>query len=267
MSCRALLEPSALACVECGIKVGESDKSATTHGGEAIQSGRNSLSFQEDRNTRKFEASLTDTAMQALGGVFGDLFAQRGAVRGQQAFSGIAPKEGHLLEGGKQLPSSTVVLPMTDTPSPPPPTEEQFASPQTSDDKARVLKFFSSNGDKLELMDSRLKAASRLDYVRRLTYLFLYAHELHGRMSIPESDLNTVIQTAKMMDASGNARTWIRKRIGIATEGEGAVKLTFKGREDAQKALDNAHDANMPDTWNPDKATQKSKAAKGKKKA
>jgi len=84
-------------------------------------------------------------------------------------------------------------------------------------------------------------------------------------MSVAEPDLNALIQTAKMMDTSGNARTWIRKRIGIATEVEDGVKLTFKGREDAQKALAGALDPTIPDTWNPDKVTPKPKSAKGTK--
>ena len=35
----------------------------------------------EDRNSRSFEASLTDSAMHGLGDVFGELFAQRGVGR------------------------------------------------------------------------------------------------------------------------------------------------------------------------------------------
>jgi hypothetical protein len=264
MSCRALLEPSAAACVECGTKVGESG-AVSTQNGDGMPSGRNTLSFQEDKNTRKFEAALTDTAMQALGGVFGDLFAQRGTVRAAQQFPALSAKKSHTFDAGRLPPPPPVILP--DEPPPPPADVTTTPVTEANPDKARVLRIFSSSGNNLELMDNRLKARSGLDYVKKLTYLFLYAHECHGRVSVAEQDLNALIQTAKMMDTSGNARTWIRKRIGIATEGEDRVKLTFKGREDAQTALTNALDPNIPDPWNPDKVTPKPKGAKPKKKA
>ena len=87
-------------------------------------------------------------------------------------------------------------------------------------------------------------------------------------MSVPERDLNTMITTAKMMDGSGNARRWLRKRVGILTEGEDNVQLDFKGREEARKALKAALDPSAQDGWNPDKVTRGSKSTKnGKGKA
>jgi hypothetical protein len=263
MSCRALLEPSAAACVECGAKVGEPG-TFSTQSGDEVPSGRNTLSFQEDKNTRKFDASLTDSAMQALGSVFGDLFAQRGTVRAAQQFPILPPTQSPTFEAGRLPAPPPAIAP--DEPTIPPADVTTTPVTEANPDKVGVLRIFSSNGDKLELMDNRLKASNASDYVRRLTYLFLYAHECHGRMSVAEQDLNALIQTAKMMDPSGNARTWIRKRIGIADEGEGRLKLTFKGREDAQNALRNAVDTNIPDVWNPDKVPPKPKGTKAKKK-
>jgi len=42
---------------------------------------------------------------------------------------------------------------------------------QDSDDTAKLLKLFKINGNSIDLSDNRLKAKSRTDYVRRLTYL------------------------------------------------------------------------------------------------
>src|SRR5215467_12730173 len=87
MKCRELLEPGAMACVECGTRVGQpvdgADGTATqTHPvASTIPVNRNTLSYHEDRNSRRVEASLTDAAMHGLGDVFGELFAQRGVGR------------------------------------------------------------------------------------------------------------------------------------------------------------------------------------------
>src|SRR6266516_4317429 len=72
MKCREPLEPAGLACVECGTRIGE-----TVDPGEGASTvaatqpaNRNTLSYHEDRSSRRFEASLTDNAMNGLGDVF-----------------------------------------------------------------------------------------------------------------------------------------------------------------------------------------------------
>ena len=54
MSCRALLEPDAVACVECGVKIAEigtQTPTSTTPEAAAVPSRRNTLSFREDKKT------------------------------------------------------------------------------------------------------------------------------------------------------------------------------------------------------------------------
>jgi hypothetical protein len=246
--CRELLEPAALACVECGTRVGQDpenpDKEASPLDA-AVQPHRNTLSYQETRNNRTFQASLTDTAIQGLGDVLGDFFAQRGAVRTPNQVRSFVkdqlalqppPRETTEPVNGNNQPAS-VIAPAGDTEA----------------DKDRVLKFFHANGETLELTDNRLKAKNGSDFVRRITYLFLYAHELHGRPSVPYKQLKMILRTAKMLDS--NARAWIGKRVGVADGGEDSLKLNAKGREDAIKVLNDALDPNIQDEWNPDKKT------------
>ena len=83
MKCRDALESAAVACVECGTRIGQ-----TIDSGDGVSTAagippttRNTLSYHEDRNSRRFEASLTDNAMNGLGDVFSELFAQRGIGR------------------------------------------------------------------------------------------------------------------------------------------------------------------------------------------
>jgi hypothetical protein len=266
MNCRALLEPDAAACVECGVKTGEagpqSGTAAVTATGATVASGRNTLSFQEDKNNRRFDASLTDEAMQALGSVFGDLFAHRGTVRLPPRIAGTQTKQAATIQGVTLAIPAAVETPAVSNAEPtPPPTP---ASTDGHPSKTDLATFFAENGDNLELIDNRLKASSQADYTRQLTYLFLYAHEAHGRMSVPERDLNTLLNAAKVMDANGNTRSWLRKRVGIVDEGDSNVKLNAGGRDGAKKALRDALDVNLPVTWSPDAISTKPKSSKAK---
>jgi hypothetical protein len=259
MSCRSPLEPDAIACIECGIKIGEmGTHTVTSPETAAVPPGRNTLSFQEDKNNRRFEASLTDVAMQSLGGVFGDLFAQRGVVRLPSQLAGAPARQPPIVQGVTLAIPPSVELPEVLNPP-------SSVNPDPNSDKEKITAFFSSSGEKLELIDNRLKASSGADYLRQLTYLFLYAHELHGRMSVPERDLNIMLTAAKMMDGSGNTRRWLRARVGIADEGEGNVKLNNVGRDAAKKTLRDALDTNIVVAWNPDSAASKPKVAKSSK--
>ena len=84
LNCKEVLEPGAMACVECGTRVGQpcdGVRESSALSAPALLPNRNTLSYSEDRISRKFEASLTDSAMHGLGDVFGELFAQRGVGR------------------------------------------------------------------------------------------------------------------------------------------------------------------------------------------
>ncbi len=264
MKCRELLEPGAFACVECGTRIGQpvdATNGTTTHPtASTAPTNRNTLTYREDRNSRHFEASLTDSAMNGLGDVFGELFAQRGIGRvisptGQRAFT-----KDVIIEESKQLP-----------PAPPFDLEHEHVATQQKPtgvappDRDRVLKIFCTKGEALELIDNRLKAKNGADYLRRLTYLFVYAHECHGRPSTTEHDVKAMLRAAKMWDGSSNANRWLNKRIGIVSEGDDRVKLNATGREQAQKALNAILDPSIPDEWNPDKTSTKPKTAKKKK--
>jgi hypothetical protein len=144
-------------------------------------------------------------------------------------------------------------------PSDPPPSDAK------AEEKAKLRKIFTPKGQSFELSDNRLKAESARNYVRRLTYLFIYAHEVYGHPHPTEGAVKAILQSAKSWDASGNANTWLKKRIGIALEGEDQLKLTAPGREEAIATLKDALDANIVDTWNPDKNAPKQRGARKKK--
>jgi hypothetical protein len=262
MKCRELLEPGAIACVECGTRIGQSVEAATGTASHpaltvTMQPNRNTLSYQEDRNSRRFEASLTDSAMHGLGDVFGELFARAGTTRVVQPNGAHTLSKDVIIDDAKHLP-------------PAPPTNEDHqavstvtTTPQPTTDMDRILKIFAMNGDALELIDNRLKATTAADYYKRLTYLFLYAHELHGHTTAPKAELVTVLKEAKVYDP--NCRTWLKQKKGFNVDGEDRLKLIAGSREQAKKTLDEALDPNVSDEWNPDNRVTKARGPRKKK--
>lgn len=248
MKCRELLEPGAGACVECGTRVGQAFEGAngTTAHREAtpIPANRNTLTYHEDKNSRKFEASLTDSAMHGLGDVFGELFAQRGV--GRSVPPGGRPfVRDMVIEEQKQLP------PTPPAEQEPPPAGQAAPAPQRDPERERLLKIFNLEGETLELSENRLKAKSAADYYKRLTYLFIYAQEIVlGRTSAPKAELIEVLKAAKVYDA--NCRFWMKQKKGFTVDTEDRMKLIAGAKEQAKQVVTDTLDTNVVDGWNPD---------------
>jgi hypothetical protein len=194
--------------------------------------------------------------MQDLGDVFGELFARAGARVTPAHHRG---NKEEALEIRRQLPPATA------------PPAGQHAAEQTatvkqpeqpSTGKDRILKLFSPSGETFELIDNRLKAKNGADYLRRLTYLFLYVQELHGRPASPRKNLVDILKAAKIYDP--NTRTWLKKKVGFSVDDDDRFKLNAPGREQAVTALNEALDPNLPDAWNPDTKTPGKRGARKK---
>ena len=242
LNCKDLLEHNAVACVECGTLVGQG-KSGTGHIVHElpVEAKRNTISYQEDKNSRTFSASLTDDAIGGMGESLAEFFAARGVQRTPvqrfQRSHDIVIDHNKALRPGESPPPAAPAAPDTD-------------------DKIRLIgKLFRENGQTLNLIDRRLKAKNGQDYTRRLTYLFLYAHELCGRFSVARPDVIVVLKEGKIWDS--NASTWLNKKIGFKLDGEDRAELLGEARDEAKKYLVEAIDPNIPDEWGPDKVPTK----------
>jgi hypothetical protein len=265
--CRSLLKTGAVACVECGTRVGEISAStnASPNLSSARSSSQNTIVFREDKNSRSLEANLSDIALQGIGDSFSGLFLQRGAVR-PPANERFFNRSSEIIDA-KGLPASTFDDVVEEPQEPPSPLSNGQPTADSSPHQSRIGKIFRTKGDTLELVDNRVKATNLSDYVRRLTYLFLYAQEVHGRPSTKESDVVELLRASKAWDKSGNSRRWLTKRVLIKDEGDDAIKLTEPGREEAVKILNQALDASVEDKWNPDFNKPKPRGIRKKKKA
>ena len=265
LACKALLEKDAVACVECGARVGERSAQdapavAVASMPVALAANRNTLSYREDRNSRVCEASLTDEAMQSLGDVFGELFVRRDGARTAAAVRRHLDDDGNVVDGHKQLAAPEVPTGVPAAPAVP--VVPGAAANPSNPDSPRISHILVAKGDTFEVSDNRVKAKNASDYTRRMTYLYLYAQECSGRSLVPDKDLRTFLKSAKAIDGSGNANRWLAKHIGYSPDGEDNVKLIALGREVAKKALTEALDQSVPDPWNPDKHQPKKRTKK-----
>ena len=261
-NCKDVLEPDAVACVECGTLVGGgSTANGTaapdpTDGAPAgLPANRNAITWREDRNSRDFQASLTDASMQTVGGFFGELFANR-VGKPSPSMSRLFNREPNGIDITHQILPPGQETQHDPPPPPPPPAAE-------TDDKVRIGKLFRENGQTLNLIDRRLKAKNGQEFTRRLAYLFLYAHELHGRFVVPRADVVAVMKEGKIWDS--NASFWLNKKIGFKVDAEERMELLGEGRDEAKKYLVEALDPNVPDEWSPDKKGTVKRAPRKKK--
>jgi hypothetical protein len=246
LQCKELLEPAAKACVECGTLVGQGNAAdgvnGAVHAEPAMPANRNTITYREDRNSRDFQASLSDNSMQSVGTLLAEVFAQRGVGRAI-AHGGISSfsKDSPVIDAKGLAAPEASEQPQNET------------SQEPAPDILLIAKIFRSNGDDLELIERRLKAKSCRDYVRQLTYLFLYAHELHGRHWTPQAAIFAILKDGKVLDA--NARFWLKGRRHLRVDSEDRFQLIEEGRDEAKQALTAALDSNIQAQWNPDKNT------------
>jgi hypothetical protein len=207
ISCKAVLETGAAACVECGTKLG-----AGPQNGHPVPAStapqRNKITFREDRNSRSFDADFSDVTMQSVGDVLVEYFENRSASQRQ---------------GNPRLFSHDVLEPAAKSLAAPlggaAVSVEAEVTPNLSDELKNALKFFRPKGKELELIENRLKAKNGMDFVRRLTYFFLYAHELQGRISASKTSIIAILKDGKVWDP--NASKWLTKKQGLRDANEG----------------------------------------------
>ena len=220
-SCEKLLRPNARGCIYCGTRLGETGDGVSSSDNGQIQR-RNTIKLEETRTSRSLEAHFTDTAVESMSSALSAFIV--GSINEQ------IPKAHRrsLPPAGTEIKDESIFdAEIHDHPEPPS-TEES--------DHARILKIFRKNGERLELEDPRVKEKSNLDKAKRITHLFLYAHDLEGRPRVPRSELTDVLNAASVYDS--NTRHWIKKAISKTLVQEGdTIGLNAAGRDEARKFL------------------------------
>ena len=93
-----------------------------------------------------------------------------------------------------------------------------------------LKKLFSQDGDKFIFLDERLKASTKIDFVRRLTCLFLYFRKLEGHDKVLRSTLSALVKNTLWRNVSasdGNTRKWLARNKETVHYDEGYIGLSI----------------------------------------
>ncbi len=247
------MEPDAEGCVACGTAVGESGGTVTVSTQTIDKNGIsnvpiNTLEFVETETSRGYSRSLKASVTNEVGTSLGGALLE--AITGGRTSIGTI-RNGHAkgqnIDIDETQPLSLLDLNQSqDELVVDAPIQHTLASTESRADADNLRHVFRYKDEQLRLTETRLKAKSKLDAARRLTYLFLYAHELEGRAEIPRKVLKEELEKAGCFDR--NVATWINKNPDLLRE-EDRLGLQKSGREAAQKVLAEVLDPNIPDRW------------------
>jgi hypothetical protein len=217
----------------------------------------NTLELQEDTRSRSLRISFTDAAINSIGGTVNHLVSDKLASHGPRPLkpAGSPTVLAALLPAGEVIDGSQLIDPATVDPKPP--------SPVTGDVE-RMRQIFEMDGEDIRLEEHRLKADSRLEYARRLTYLFIYSQELTGKKPIAYASVKKILEASKVLDT--NTRRELSHKMAVEIDGD-MIRLKKEGREKAVQALDEISNPNHPDPgWTPESHSRSPKAGAENKK-
>jgi hypothetical protein len=219
----------------------------------------NTLELQEDTRSRSLRISFTDAAIGSIGETVNHLVLDKLAPHGTRSLKIVDGP----MPGVPQLPAAAAADTgqVIDVPH----VADNKPVAQPTGDAERIGSIFEPDGEDFKLEENRLKADSRLDYARRLTYLFIYAHELAGRKPIRFDLVKKILETSKVWD--NNTRHLLKHKMAVEIEGD-TIRLKKEGREKAVLALDEILDTAHPDVgWTPESQSRTTKSGGDAKEA
>jgi hypothetical protein len=120
-------------------------------------------------------------------------------------------------------------------------------SPEQQDLKL-ILKIFRFEGDKVALIERRLKATSKIDFCKRLIVLYLYANSLQGKSSVLRSNVTKLLEDAGLNNP--NTRNWIAKNNCTRSDDETkTIELIIPGLEEAKRYLGEINNPDIENKW------------------
>ncbi|BCL37113.1 hypothetical protein [Nostoc sp. MS1] len=230
----------------CGTLIGEGSNGSASSNGGSFPTVMNTLKFVETSKgySREIQASLSNEVGISWGG------AAIAAIVGGQMTPGKTPTGRPVIRNvGNAEPQQLSLFnyePNAENNETTINTVAQLPAAHGVDaDKLRQI--FRYNGEQLQLMETRLKAANKIDAARRLTFLvLLYSLDVDGREEIPRTELNDILKRVRLYD--NNIITWISKSADLIVEKD-TVGLRLSGQEQARKVLAEVLDRSIEGKW------------------
>lgn len=229
-SCREFLEKDAKICIICGEEVVLKISSPTM----------NTIEFTESNGKRAFKAAFTDTVGQNITETFGYFIANK--ITQSNKFT---PKKGEKVNNQESLEYPYVEANPLELPE--------------NETESSLKSIFRGEGDKVSLLQPKLKASSRNDFLKRLVCLFLAYKKILGMEKIPRSDLTTLLNHVSIND--GNTRFTIGHETVYFRSKNNEVELLAPGEEFVRTILPEIFNPEVGDKW---KLGTKGKTRKGK---
>lgn len=251
-NCRELLEANWRVCIQCGTMIGESTSPLFGQESASDTHAVNTIEYHETERKRSLKAQFTNTIGNSLTKTLnlilanrinpertGERRAIRADVKADHVTQPLLPF-GH--SGPDEEVSHETTLDQHEK------EELNTSAPQKpQSDLESLKKLFSQDGDKFVLLDDRLKASTKIDFVRRLTCLFLYFRKLEGHDKVLRSTLNALVKNTLWRNVSasdGNTRRWLARNTETVHYDEGYIGLSNPGQDCAVKVLKEIWDVN-----------------------
>lgn len=208
-NCSELLEKDAIGCSNCGTAIKTQSQAV------------NNIEFEQNGDKKKFVANFTDHIGEGLVNSLSTLFLGSNYKSSPNPFT--ANKNVHGLQNSSTKKESLI---------------DEAVIIDLGDDELNdaLTKIFRFDGDKISLINTRVKQTGKLDHAIRLSLLTLYAYSAVGKNQIQRSVLNEILNHAKVYD--GNYRVWMAKCDEVSKIDNGDIlELSLPGINAAKNIL------------------------------
>lgn len=251
-NCSELLEVNAKACAVCGTIIGEGNSIVAipiTNNFDNIFELVETFEIEGRKNTRNMRLGCSNEAVSN----FGDFVERR--IKGIQT---IGDKR-----NSNDNPNSKNALPPAESGEDFEQNQDSVEIPQApnpdinNSSEIEVLhQIFRKYENRWKLDEIELQAKNKLDYARRITFLFLYLNDLEGRSKISRSELNSILEDSTVYD--GNFRGWLSKERSIDKNDDETLTLNAGGRRKAKECIKDLSESAVAKPWLPGSSTKSS---------
>lgn len=199
-NCKEIISTHDNFCGDCGAKVVRRQERS-----EVV----NTFEFSETAEGKHIKASLTNPAVKDMAETIANFVSTR-----QIAFEAIGQNP--------VLQNKAIDLAVEDVAE-----VVSMANPETPDSLESI---FRETGERLELVETRIKASGKGDYTARLTYLIVFYYENKGEKT-KKATINSLLEFCGLYDSS--FRNWFAKQKADFLIHDGFVELRPAGRQKA----------------------------------